>query len=71
VQAQIQAAVDKAVYESELRQSVRTEKLVADFLNREREEMASAKDVIQYQDRRWETAEAAVFRQSSGVGGPQ
>jgi anti-sigma factor RsiW len=71
VQAQIQAAVDKAVHESELRQAVRTEKLVADFLNRERDEMASAKDVIQYQDRRLGTAEAAVYRQSSGVGGPQ
>jgi anti-sigma factor RsiW len=71
VQAQIQAAVDKAVQQSELRQSVRTEKVVADILNRERDVMASAEDVIQYQDRRLGTAEAAAYRQSSGVGGPQ
>jgi anti-sigma factor RsiW len=71
VQAQIQAAVDKAVHESELRQSVRTEKLVADIVNREREEMASAEDVIQYQDRRLGTANAALYRESSSVGGPQ
>jgi anti-sigma factor RsiW len=71
VQAQIQAAVDKGVHESELRQSVRNEKLVADILNRERGEMASADDVIQYQERRLGTVEGAAYRQSSGVGGPQ
>jgi anti-sigma factor RsiW len=74
VQAQIQAAVEKAVHESELRQSARTEKLVADFLNREREDskmLASAADYIQYQDRRFGSAAVEPYRPRSGAGGPQ
>jgi len=74
VQAQIQAAVEKAVHESEARQSARTEKLVVDFLNREREDsrmLASADDYIHYLDRRLTSLAVAEYRQSSGSGGPQ
>ena len=74
VQAQIQAAVEKAVHESELRQSAKTEKLVVDFLNREREDsrtLASAADYIQYQERRLATVAADAYRRSSTAGSPQ
>ena len=74
VRAQIRTAVEKAVQESEVRQSARTEKLVVDFLNREREDsrmLASAADYIQYQDRRLRSVAVAAYRESSGAGGPQ
>jgi anti-sigma factor RsiW len=67
IEAQIQAAVDKAVQQ-------KTEKIVMDFLNREREDskrLALADDYIQYQEHRWTTVGEAAYRQSSAVGGPQ
>jgi len=74
VQVQIQAAVDKAVHESEARQSAKTEKLVEDFLNRQREDhklLASAADYIQYQDHHLEAVAAEAYRQRSAAGGGQ
>ena len=54
VQAQIQAAVDKAVRESEARQSEKTTQLVSDLLARQRQDskkMAQVADLLEYQDR--------------------
>ncbi|HUP02736.1 MAG TPA: zf-HC2 domain-containing protein [Bryobacteraceae bacterium] len=74
VQAQIKAAVDQAVHESEARESDRTEKLVADLLNREKAEskmLASAQDYVHYQDLRLAAAASQQYRQSSYQGGAQ
>ncbi len=76
VQVQIQAAVDKAVRESEARQAERwekTEKMVADLLNQQRDDklkLASAEESFNYQSHRLESVAAERYRQSS-AGGPQ
>jgi len=73
VQAQIKSAVDQAVHASEMRQAERTEKLVADFLDREKQEnqmLASAADYVQWKDRELAATGTAAYRPSS-AGGPQ
>jgi anti-sigma factor RsiW len=71
VQARIQAAVDKAVHESEGRLAERTEKLVADFLDRQRKDsemMALAADRFQYLERQLGSEAVPAYRQTSPRG---
>jgi len=74
MQARIQDAVQKAVHESELRQNARTEKLVADFMRREREDtkqLASLAGLNQYLERRYDSQDVWRYRQTSDAGGPR
>ena len=76
IDGRIQAAVDKAVSASEVRQGERTQKMVSDFLQREREDnvrLARAADTIQYLERRYNvlTMYASGYRTGSGAGGAQ
>jgi len=74
VQARIQDAVQRAVHESELRWNARTEKLVADFMRREREasrQLASVAGLNQYLERRYDSQDVWRYRQTSDAGGPR
>jgi hypothetical protein len=66
VQFQIQAAVDKAVRESEARQSEKTQKMMADFLKQTASDEAS----IRYLSNHVQAEAVDAYRQSS-MGGAQ